>query len=292
MNRAKFESKVVFKVIDCLSNSSPDGLFNEDALGAVSTGAWMIDGATVVSDRAPLVAGTTDAAWLAGRLNVELRFALDGPDVDPIQALTKVEANIRTSFLATDREISRPVGEQPNAALALAALQGELLHLIGAADCRIIYEAHTGEIGEFNPSDNGAVESLIIAERSRLVAEFPAQDFRPRLKGFIRTLRELANQDDGYSVIHPTRAWSTRVRRETHEADKIRHLLLVSDGLYRLVDVFRVTTPIGLMQRALAKDLTQLYSELRGLELADGDCIKYPRVKVHDDASALLIALT
>ena len=182
------------------------------------------------------------------------------PDLDPVQALSRVEANIKSEFLALTRGVFCPASEQPSAALASVVLRGKTLHLIGIADCRIIYETHAGDIGEFNPSDSGAVEAIIIAERSRLLAEYPGEDLWPRLKGFIRALREFANQNGGYSVVHPTRAWATRVKREIYEADKIRHLLLVSDGLYRLVDVFRVTTPIGLVERALANRLPQLLS--------------------------------
>jgi serine/threonine protein phosphatase PrpC len=282
----------VFKIIDCISNSSPNAFVNEDAIGAASAGAWVIDGATGVSDRPPLVTGTTDAAWLTGRLNAELRAMLDETDVDLVQVLTEVEAKVQTDFLAIDREFSGPAWEQPSAALALAALQGKALHLIGIGDCRIIYEAHTGKIGEFNPSEGAAAEALIVAERSRLVTEYPGEDPWPRLKGFIRKVRELANQDGGYFVVHPIRAWRTHVKQEIHEASEIRHLLLLSDGLYRLVDIFGLMTAAELMQRALAKELHQLYSELRGLELTDVDCADYPRAKTHDDVSAILVALT
>ena len=140
------------------------------------------------------------------------------PDLDPVQALSRVEANIKSEFLALTRGVFCPASEQPSAALASVVLRGKTLHLIGIADCRIIYETRAGEIGEFNPSDSGAVEALIIAERSRLLAEYPGEDLWPRLKAFFRTLRELANQDGGYSVVHPTRAVGHRVKREIFEA--------------------------------------------------------------------------
>ena len=283
---------MVFKVIDRISNSSPNALVNEDAVGATSAGAWVIDGATGVSDRPPLVAGTTDAAWLAGQLNAELQATCDGPDVDPVEALIKVEATIRAAFIAVDEGLSMPASEQPSAAFALAAVQENILHLIGIADCRIIYEQRTGAIGEFNPSDTGMAEAHIIAERDRLVAEHPGEDPWPRLKGFIRTLRELANQDGGYSVVHPTRAWSNRVRRQIHEVDNIRHLLLVSDGFFRLVDVFGAMAAAGLLERALAEGLAPLFSELRELERADVESTNFRCIKTHDDASAILVTLT
>jgi serine/threonine protein phosphatase PrpC len=175
--------------------------------------------------------------------------------------------------------------------MAVAALQGETLHLLGIGDCRIIYEERTGEVGEFNPSAIGPAEALIVAERRRLMAQYPGEDPWPRLKAFIRPLRERANQEGGYSVVHPTRSWSTRVARRTRERRKIRRLLILSDGLYRLVDVFTAVTAAGLMQAAVAKGLSRLYAELRALEDADRDCSKYPRVKTYDDASGILIAL-
>ena len=63
---AKFERKVVFKIIDRISNSSPNAFVNEDAIGATSTSAWVIDGATGVSDRPP-IGGWNDGCGMAGR---------------------------------------------------------------------------------------------------------------------------------------------------------------------------------------------------------------------------------
>jgi hypothetical protein len=285
------ERVFVFNVIDRISSSSPGAAINEDAVGATASAAWAIDGATGVSERPPLVAGTTDAAWLAGDLNAALHGAFDDAEVDVGQALAGIEAKLQADFLAIDLQPATPAGEQPTAALAVVGLQGEALHFLGIGDCRIIYEEHTGEIGEFNPSSIGPAEALIVAERRRLLAQYPGEDPWPRLKAFIRPLRERANQEGGYSVVHPTRPWSKRVVRETREAGAVRRLLLVSDGLYRLVDVFKAATIAGFMQAAVAEGLSRLYTELRALEDADRDCSKYPRVKTYDDASGILISL-
>jgi serine/threonine protein phosphatase PrpC len=281
----------VLNVIDRVSISSPNAAINEDAVGATSSAAWAIDGATGVSDRPPLVAGTTDAAWLAGALNAALHAAFAAPQPQPMRTLADVEAQLRTDFLAVDRTPATPASHQPTAALAVAALQEQTLHLLGIGDCRIIYEEHTGEVGEFNPSAIGPVEALIIAERRRLMTEYPGEDPWPRLKAFIRPFRERANQEGGYSIVHPTRPWTTRIVRQTRERRKIQRLLLLSDGLYRLVDVFAAVTVTGLMQAAVAKGLSTLSSELRALEDQDRDCTKYPRVKTYDDTSGVLIAV-
>lgn len=279
----------MLNVIDRISIPSPNAAINEDAVGATMSAAWAIDGATGVSERPPVVAATTDAAWLAGELNAALHAAFAAAQPEPVRTLASVEAELRSDFIAVDRQPGTPAGEQPTAALALAALHQETLHLFGIGDCRVIYEERSGELGEFNPSAIGPAEALIIAERRRLLAEYPNEDPWPRLKPFIRPLRERVNQEGGYSIVHPTRSWSTRVVRQTHERAKIRRLLLLSDGLYRLVDVFAAITAAGLMQAAVAKGLGTLSSELRALEDQDRDCSKYPRVKTHDDASGILI---
>ena len=292
-NFSRWRSSLI-KVIDRISYPSPNALTNEDAIGATDAGAWVIDGATGVSDRPPIVGGTTDAAWLAERLSAELRATFDMPDLDPVRALSRVEANIKSEFLALTRGVFCPASDQPSAAFASFVLRGKTLHLIGMADCRIIYETRSGEIGKFDPSDRGAAggETLVIAERNRLIAEYPDEDPRPRLNTFIRILRERANQDGGYSVVHSTRPWTGRVKQEKFEASNIRNLLLLSDGFYRLVDVFKAMTPADLMERTFAEGLPELYSQLRALEVADAACADYPRVKAYDDASAILVALS
>lgn len=281
----------MLNVIDRISISSPNATINEDAVGATRSAAWAIDGATGVSDRPPLVAGTTDAAWLAGALTAALDAAFAAPQFEPMRALAGVEAKLRTDFLAVDRTSATPASDQPTAALAVAVLHEETVHLLGIGDCRIIYEERTGEVSEFNPSRIGPVEALIVSERRRLMTLHPGEDPWPRLKAFIRPFRERANQEGGYSIVHPTRPWTTRVVWQTRERAKVRRLLLLSDGLYRLVDVFAAMPAAGLMQAAVAKGLSTLSLELRALEDQDRDCTKYPRVKTYDDTSGILIAV-
>ena len=145
----------MFKVIDRISSSPPDAAINEDAVGATMSAAWAIDGATGVSDRPPLVVGTTDAAWLAGELTPPFMRRSTARTPSWSSPWPASRPRLRADFLAVDRQPGTPAGEQPTAAMAVAALQGKTLHLIGIGDCRIIYEQRTGEIGEFNPSAIG-----------------------------------------------------------------------------------------------------------------------------------------
>jgi len=262
---------------------------NEDAIGATAAAAWVIDGATGVSDRPPLVSGLTDAAWLAEQLNEKLHAAFKRASSDPTAALAEVDDKIRAQFSTIDLLQESAASEQPSAAFALSVSTDDTVNLFGIGDCRIIFDNPGGGVREFVPSDSGAAESLIIQERRRLLAAYPGEDPWPRLRGFIRSMREFANVEGGYSIVHPTRTWNTRIKRQVHNAQEIRHVLALSDGLYRLVDVFRAINGPDLLRKALRDGLELLCSELRELELADDRCTVYPRVKTCDDASAVLV---
>jgi len=280
---------VHFELIDQISIPSPTTAVNEDAAGATESAAWVIDGATGVSDLSPLVPGLTDAAWLAAQLNKRLHDTFENAAVDPYAALAEIDADIRAAFSSSNTSPERSPVEQPTAAFALSVLRGDVVHLIGLGDCRIIVENRIGEIEEFDPSETGHAEAMIIQERHRLLGAYPDEDPWPRLKPFIRSLRQFANAANGYSIVHPTLRWHSRVKRQVSNAQTIRHLLAVSDGLYRLVDVFKVYSPGQLLERAVKDGLTPLCAQLRDLENADDRCVIYPRVKAYDDASAVLV---
>ena len=70
------------------------------------------------------------------------------------------------------------------------------------------------------------------------------------------------------------------------------HILLMSDGFYRLIDTFNLYSPRNFMARATAPNgLSFLYNELRTVEDSDPDGRLYPRVKKSDDATALLLTI-
>ena len=225
-----------FEVIDRISLSSPTAAVNEDAAGATECAAWVIDGATGVSDLSPLVPGLTDAAWLAAQLDKRLHDTFEKAAVEPYTALAEIDADIRATFSSTNTGPERSPAEQPTAAFALSVLRGDVVHLIGLGDCRIIVENRTGEVEEFDPSETG-----------------------------IRSLRQFANAANGYSIVHPTLSWHSRVKRQVNNAQTIRHLLAMSDGLYRLVDVFKLFSLDQLLRRAVQDGLAPLCSQLRDL---------------------------
>jgi serine/threonine protein phosphatase PrpC len=278
----------IFSILDSLSRQSPYAPANEDAVGFTGSAAWVIDGATGISDREPFVTGTTDAAWLAAKLNRKFRRGFSKPNVDPNAILNTVQSEIEAEHHLLDAAAQKPASEQPSASFSLAVLTEETLYFMGIGDCRIIFERRDGSIQEFDASNIADAETSIIEERLRVLKTYPGEDPWPRLKPFIRSLREHTNTPGGYSVVHPTRSWIHLLKIATLLHAEVRHVLVVSDGLYRLVNVFNAFDPVGLLKEILSNGIEHLCDRLRGLETNDAACTRFPRVKVSDDASGVL----
>ena len=105
-----------------------------------------------------------------------------------------------------------------------------------------------------------------------------------------RETRGLMNTEGHHWVfsLHPeaaARAETDRVR--VSEGD---HVLLMSDGFFRLVEPYGICTVETLMDRALEEDgLLALIRDLRNAERNPEDDVKIGRLKTKDDATALLV---
>ena len=101
-------------------------------------------------------------------------------------------------------------------------------------------------------------------------------------------MRGCLNRDGGYWVVHPTIEWLQGLQRTLLPAFGGQTALLVSDGFYRLVNLFGAFDDRGLLAAAKQHGLKALLKNLRELEVRHSTA-EYPRFKPHDDASACLI---
>lgn len=116
-----------------------------------------------------------------------------------------------------------------------------------------------------------------------------AETARARVWPTIKGGRAAMNEPNGYGVfsITPTPGHFVRTGRVAMHAGG--HALLASDGLMRLVDVFRLYTALDLFAAARNEGLAPLLRHLREVERDDAHGHRYPRAKVNDDATGLLL---
>ncbi len=267
----------------------PGSRVNEDGIGLHGSFAWVIDGATGMSDE-QLTSGGSGAAWLAGLVGERLLDLSGDQSIDAV--LSRLEADIRSAFNeATAHVPGVDDHHAPSACLGLirarveqngdAAIEGRFL----------------GDVIALVPSEGGVVrwtdERAKPFERKTLAA-LGAQEHEPgqvpeAVRRQILENRTKLNQPDGYWVVNPRRPWSGQELRFEARVKPGDAIVLATDGFMRLVDVFEAYSDKTLHARLATGRGGDLMQELREREQGDLKAGAYPRVKTHDDATFLVI---
>lgn len=274
------------------AGSAAGGTGNDDAFGATGQYLWVVDGATDVGVMR-CTRHTSDAAWLAETIHHWLLHATQGQTARPLQVLLQgLEAHLRAAFAAELRaaglaQVDRR--DAPTACLGLVYLAGSELQAVCVGDVSIA--ALAAHAVPWLLSDR---EHEVCAARTRFVLRearnegLSGEAMRQRIRPVLRANRALANQPDGYRIVHPQQSWAAGAAVHTVCLPQDARVLLATDGLWRLVDVFRDCDAQGLVERLDALGFDHVVAHLRSLEAADPEGQLYVRVKCHDDATAVL----
>jgi serine/threonine protein phosphatase PrpC len=275
-----------FKTLDTISHGPKPP--NEDAHGATATAAWVIDGATGVT-LGPDILAPSGAAWLAGTLSDILLS--EGGDAATLQdLLVRAERAVSERFAAAvDPGLVIDGPDMPTGCLGLAVIEENRLELAVIGDVSLLHRRVDRALSVLSDHAVEAFGERTMDALRRALRERPDEDPWPMLRLQIRENRRMANQPGGYNVVHPTLAWAHRVTRARADIAEGDVLLLASDGFFRLVDHFGMHDPDDLIDAALDIGLSTLVERLRAAEIDDRRGERAPRVKVHDDATAVLL---
>ncbi|MBP2158780.1 MULTISPECIES: protein phosphatase 2C domain-containing protein [Asticcacaulis] len=262
-------------MIQSISLNGKPGVPNDDRAGCGDRHAWVIDGAT---DLGPpgLVGARGGAAWLAATAHQAFQAA-SGP-------LAEICAGVfDTVAVRFEHDRQRDVladWELPSAALAAVALEGDRLACAFLFDCTVIHRSANG-VAYLTPapdrvSERTEAEALgpgagAASVRSEAVlADRRAARERPRQVLSVDADRARAAVQYAYAAVAP--------------GDDI---LLMTDGFAALIETYDAYDKDSLIQAMLDGGLAALAGELRGIEHDDAGCLRYPRFKVSDDATAI-----
>jgi Protein phosphatase 2C len=251
----------------------------EDALFAVEPCFGVFDGATSLvrpDGRGPR--GGAVAAALAR----DVFAAGAGRSLDDLAQ----EANrrIARAMDAARVDRSRPENRWGTTA-AVVRLDGDAVEWVSIGDSVILV---VFEDGTFRP-----LEPLYDHDRTtkRLVAAIggPVASRRERLQDDLLSVRSRANVE--YGVLNGEAAAARFIAYGREPLVAVRHVVLFTDGLLvPRADPEGLDDLAPVVTRFVEGGLAGACDLVRGLEDADLDCLKYPRLKPHDDIAA--IALT
>ncbi|MBL8545709.1 MAG: protein phosphatase 2C domain-containing protein [Hyphomonadaceae bacterium] len=272
--------------VEAISLAGDRAKQNDDTLGFQHKSAWVIDGATDLSET-PVTKTASDASWIAQVANTSLNAWTYGDLREAVRSASETAAST-FSYLTRGQTIER--WQLPTASLLMITENERgVIDGVDLGDCRVFALDADGVqvVGGHDGLD----------DEVKLAASQPDAD-KPLLKrkAAIETLRRnraAINQEGGRFWtfgLHPAcadhaRAWTLSLKRPAH-------ILLMTDGFAALTDRYRAYEPAALVKAAIAVGLQELGRELRAIEVADAAGSQHPRFKQSDDATAILLRLT
>jgi hypothetical protein len=219
-------------------------------------------------------------------IDIGLKERADGAE-SLAAALRPILAAARTEFARAALRPDAEAADMPCGSLAMLRVKDGVAELSSLGDCRIVYgvDGHC-----FGTSGVTVLDERLGAEVIALQKEGVLQrEIWSRLLPLTRRHRSLMNRSEGYWTTDLTGDGLDHIEIEHVPARASGRFLLMSDGFYRLVDVYRRYTYPTLLAAAQARGLGSLFDELRAIEADDPECRKYPRLKPRDDATAVLV---
>ena len=278
-----------FIVLDSISKSG--GKSNDDLIGITESCVWLLDGATGLTDN-NILPGTSDAKWFVQAVSRNM--------VDNLQKDLSLNIILENVINAVIKEFEGEVNnesiediQKPSASFTIARIAGECVELGNIGDCRAIYKNCEKEVGSFGTSRVTELDQFVVNRMVELKQKGSINDDEIwlKLKDILYRNRNLKNTDEGYWILDLTLRPIPYLQKISIFTEDIEEILLVSDGLYRLVDTYHLYSDETFLNAALSLGLDGLYDKLRDIENMDSDCQLYPRIKPQDDASGLLVSL-
>lgn len=272
--------------------SLPGTRVNEDGCGLHGRHAWIVDGATGVSD-GQIGSAPSDAAWLAETIQ-NILPELTGAESANGDLLEVLQAHIGQAFAAAAGPAKEGAGSGdvgPSACLGLLGLETShnSLRVSGRFLGDVVALVQTdGTVLRWTDERSKPFERMTLAALGDGGSD--ASGMSEPVRRQILENRARLNHPDGYWVVNPRRPWAGRELRFEATIAPGSPIVLATDGFMRLVDVFGAYTDASLHAALAAGEGDALFEELRERERRDDGGRAFRRVKIHDDATVLVIA--
>lgn len=273
---------VKLDIIDHVTQPGSRERTNEDTYGHKGNTAWVIDAAGGLGNRRYIANDNghdTDAAWLAHRLSLFFRNNAPAYGGDLAGLLVAARQNLSHQFNAAARAVPMAGHNLPVAAVTLLhadagngvkiARLGDTVAMVQDSDYRI----------------DGVFDNPVLrqAEARTLAAKRKGDD----LVAVQRANRANANGENGFGVFALRDHFAPLITQKHIPDLKSGQALLMSDGFYRLVDVFGLYDNPALMGAVQHRGLAPQLDRLRKLEHRRDS----GQVKPSDDATAMFLRI-
>jgi Protein phosphatase 2C len=269
------------------------GAHNEDLIAVHEseglTDIIVIDGATSVADQDYINTGAGDVAWFVREFAAAIEGLIGASRTQERSVWLAVE-QVRAAFEHKTRGLAVPLYASPIAALTWVRIWEEAggitLETYCLGDCKSLLVTNGGALVDLDPYVN-EFEFVVQQEVARLASEGVTDQVtrRERMLPLLRSRRESQHMKDRPTVLCLRPKGPFDARQRTFQAGAGSTVLAMTDGFYRLVDMYEVYTAEELAGRCVERGLETMMQELRDIEAAGATSLA---VKSADDASVVM----
>ena len=263
-----------------LASEPGAGRPNEDFAAAVPGAVVLLDGAGYVPDAA--TGCVHGVAWYARTLG-GLLAAGAGDDRVPLPDLLSRGIEQVSRMHAGTCDLRHPA--TPSATVIVARERGGTLEYLVLCDSVLLLLRRAGE-----PSAITDTQLEETGARLRPSASLPAgtPEYDAAWRAYGRRLEAARNQPGGFWLAAADPGAAAHAVTGSEPLAALSAVVLLSDGASRLADRFQLATWAGIGTILTAEGPAGLIQRVRAAEAADPRGERWPRGKIHDDATAVL----
>ncbi len=264
---------------------------NEDIGNIVSNAAWVLDGATSLSDKniTPL---KTEAKWYVEKLNHYFENHMMDNSSKELSSIVKesIKKTRLEFFDFLDKEIDEV--DEPAASCAMVRWENNILEYFVLCDCtfvlfrngKVVKKITDDRIDKFEEEIRKKIKHLIEDRRMSLT------NARRKVFPIIKKVRRLRNEAGNYWVLSFDPKAVEKAIHDKIELKKGDEVYLFTDGFGRIVDKY---SEFEDWQEAIEYINSQggekVFSLLRRIEKNDVEGEKYIRTRASDDATLSIL---
>jgi hypothetical protein len=261
---------------------------NEDIYGVTRIGAFVLDGASALTDKNYTPSGN-DVSWMVHWWKEYLEENLDNT-LYSIQLILEEGIDRFNKAYGKFVELStlKPY-EQLSAGIAIVRKRGAFLEAYVLGDVEITIEDKDGKCMVITDRSIMNLENAVIQSRGKKKKrkdQLVFKEFTQEELDILRLNRSKMNEPGGYFILSHSKEAVDMGIYKTIPVESIEKCLLATDGLAPLS--YRYSKK-SLLERIREKGAQELIRELRNLEEADRDKRNIGRLKTHDDATLIYL---
>ena len=179
--------------------------------------------------------------------------------------------------------------ELPSASLAAITVDERGISAFRFGDCACYCKYSQGVRSMFGQSKLDSLDGVVVSALTEEIRRGSnLEQARRSIFGLLRRHRSMMNTPDGYGVLSLSNECLNYLESKTLEHEGLTGILLLTDG-FSAIERYGNYDMESLFRECEQRGLDDMIREIRGVEREDELLVNFPRLKQHDDASALLL---